>query len=57
MYFPPPKPATEAMFTTRPRRRSTMPGRNAWVHRNVLVAFTVRIRFQSASVVFRKGAE
>src|SRR5213078_1247093 len=57
MYFPPSSPATEAMFTTRPQWRSTIPGRKAWVHRNVPVAFTVRMRFQSARVVRCKGAE
>ena len=57
MYFPPRSPATEAMFTTRPQRRSSIPGRKACVHRNVPVAFTVSTRFQSSSVSLASGAE
>src|SRR5207247_2160973 len=57
MYLPPPSPATDAMFTTRPQPRASIPGRKAWVHRNGPVAFTVRSRFQSSSVVFCTGAE
>src|SRR5437867_2777350 len=55
MYLPPPSPATDAMFTTRPQPRASIPGRKAWVHRNGPVAFTVRSRFQSSSVVFCTG--
>src|SRR5207253_7861995 len=57
MYLPPPSPATDAMLTTRPQPRASIPGRNAWMHRNGPVAFTVRIRCQSSSVVFCTDAE
>src|SRR5205814_1308863 len=46
-----------AMFTTRPQPRASIPGRNAWTHRNGPVAFAVRIRCQSSSVVFCTDAE
>src|SRR5438094_43307 len=52
-----PGPATDAMLTTRPQPRASIPGRNAWMHRNGPVAFTVRIRCQSSSVVFCTDAE
>src|SRR5947207_2209159 len=57
MYLPPPSPATDAMFTTRPQPRASIPGRNAWMHRNGPVAFTVSVRCQSSSVVFCTDAE
>src|SRR6266700_4027634 len=57
MYLPPPSPATDAMLTTRPQPRASIPGRNAWMHRNGPVAFAVRIRCQSSSVVFCTDAE
>src|SRR2546425_429464 len=57
MYLPPPSPATDAMFATRPQRRSSIPGRKACVHRNVPVAFTASSRFQSSRVSLWRGAE
>src|SRR5688572_6863034 len=45
------------MFTMRPYFLSIIPGSAACVQRNVLVAFTAKIRFHSSSVVLASGAE
>src|SRR3989442_7972923 len=56
MYREPVRAAIDATFTTRPQRRSTMPGRNALRHRNAPVVFTVRTRVQSSRLVLWTGA-
>ena len=56
-YLPPLKPAVDARLTTRPQRRSSIPGRNARVQRKAPVALTAMRRFHSSSEVRTTGIE